>query len=70
MSVYGGNLLLAASIVLAILLGLPLDVNPKHSLFVAACLFLSSSPLAVKFIDGELGGWDIFRLDLRTRLLC
>jgi len=55
-SVYGGNLLLGASIVLAIILGLLLDVHLRHSLFVAACLSLSSTSLAIRFVDGERKG--------------
>ncbi len=39
--------------VLAVLVGLVLSVHPAHSLFVAACLSLSSGPLAQQLI-GEL----------------
>ena len=53
---YGGNLLLGASIVLAIVIGLLLDVHPRHSLFVAACLSLSSTSLATRFVDGDRKG--------------
>ena len=53
MSVYGSNLLLLASILLAIVLGWMLGVHPKYSLFVAGCLYFSSNPLATRMIDGE-----------------
>ena len=52
-AVYGGNLLLIVSMVIAILLGLPLGVHPQNSLMVASCLALSSNILATKLIDSE-----------------
>ena len=48
---YGGNLLFVSSIALAVLLGLVLSVHPSHSLFVAACLSLSSGLVAKRLIS-------------------
>ena len=53
MAVYGGNLLLIVSMVIAVLLGLPLGVHPQNSLMVAWCLALSSNILATKLIDSK-----------------
>ena len=52
-SVYGGNLLLVVSVILGVAVGLFLDVHPRQSVFVVVCLFLSSTPLAMRLIDGE-----------------
>lgn len=60
-SVYGANLLLLVSVVLAMLLGLLLGAHPRHSFIVAACLSLSSSPLATRLIQSV-------KLDLSTSL--
>lgn len=45
-----------ASIAAGILLGLVLSVHPRHSLFVAACLSLSSGPLALRLIGKSVVG--------------
>ena len=50
---YGANLLLLVSVVLAMLLGLLLGAHPRHSFIVAACLSLSSSPLATRLIQSK-----------------
>lgn len=52
-AVYGGNVLFVFSMLLAVLVGLLLRVHPAHSLFVAACLSLSSGPLAQRLIGKE-----------------
>ncbi len=53
MAVYGGNLLLCSSILMAILLGTPFQVDAQQSLFLAACLSFSSNPLASRILDRE-----------------
>ena len=53
-AVYGANLLLIISIVIAILVGLPLGVHPQNSLMVASCLTLSSNVLATKLVDSKI----------------
>ncbi len=62
---YGGNLMFVCSMVLAVLVGLVLSVHPVHSLFVAACLSLSSGPLAQRLI-GELNIQSSVHVMLRT----
>ena len=52
-AVYGGNLILVASMVLAVLLGLVLRVHPQNSIMVASCLALSSNVLATKLLESE-----------------
>ena len=52
-SIYGANLFLGSSVGVGVVLGVLLGVDPKHSLYVSACLCLSSSSLATRFLEGE-----------------
>ena len=49
-AVFGSSAMSVAMIVFGIIFGSVLNIIPKQSAFVAACLSLSSTPLVVKFL--------------------
>eukprot|EP00731_Ephydatia_muelleri_P030143 Em0021g666a len=51
-SVKGGNLLFVLTILFITLLGLLVDIHPKHSMFFAACIAHSSTTLTFRFLEG------------------
>ena len=53
MAVGGSTLMMSSMIVIGILWGLFFSIRPQQSLFVAACLSLSSTPLVSKFVDNR-----------------
>ena len=51
-SVKGGNLLFVFTILFITLLGLMVNIHPKHSMFFAACIAHSSTTLTFRFLEG------------------
>jgi hypothetical protein len=53
MAVYCGNSLLLVNVVVGGVFGAILGMGMKQSIFLSSCLSLSSTPLAVRFLDAE-----------------
>ena len=50
---YCGNSLLLVNVVVGGVFGAILGMGMKQSIFLSSCLSLSSTPLAVRFLDAE-----------------
>ena len=53
MAVGGSTLMMSSMIIIGVVWGSFFGILPQQSLFVAACLSLSSTPLVSKFVENK-----------------